>query len=157
MSWTQGDQGRVLAIVVERIAARDAPNLLAHYFYLFETTVVRQAIEQRGFLPRQADIRRVTGAGSYMDTRHGSAAPRARSVAGDVSVGRGDSERPRSGISPPARRRISPRVSRKSRISRLGKRIAGIAGRCGGAAYERAAGSKSTRTECPNLLALFYL
>jgi len=40
-----------------------------HYFYLSETTVVRQAIETAQTLSRRADIRRVTGARS-VNLRH---------------------------------------------------------------------------------------
>src|SRR5215469_10521222 len=39
------------------------PDLLAHYFYLSETTMVRQAIETAPISVYKADFRRVTGAG----------------------------------------------------------------------------------------------
>ena len=40
------------------------PNLLAHYFYLWETTVVRQAIETAWISASSEDIRRVSGTSS---------------------------------------------------------------------------------------------
>ena len=40
------------------------PNLLAHYFYLGKPQWYGKPLKQRGFLPRQADIRRVTDASS---------------------------------------------------------------------------------------------
>ena len=52
---------------------RNAPNLLADYLYLWEITVVRQAVER--LLSRQAEIRRVTDTSSVNLSRRRAQIP----------------------------------------------------------------------------------
>jgi len=52
------------------------PNLLAHYFYLWETTVVRQAIETAWISASSEDIRRVSGTSSVTTISSEERAPK---------------------------------------------------------------------------------